>query len=215
MWVVKLGGSMAHDPTLRDWVSVLVACPDPVVIVPGGGPFAEEGRRLQRTWLWDDARAHTLALLTMDLFGQVLCTLNPDLHPLESVDTLDTESRAPMTWVWVPSRDVLADVSVEASWDVTSDSLSAWLAERIQARGLLLVKSAEPRSEDTSLVSLIRAGLVDRAFLRHGPRAGCPIGLLHRDRAAQFDGWRAGRPGSGHVVDDIVSGLKPVSGCNR
>lgn len=205
MWVVKLGGSMAHDPTLRDWVSVLVACPDPVVIVPGGGPFADEVRRLQRTWQFDDAWAHILAVQAMDLFGHVLCTLHPDLHPLDSLEMLTPESRAPKTWVWIPSHDVLADVSMEASWDVTSDSLSAWLAGRIEARGLLLVKSAEPRTHDTSLFSVVSAGLVDRAFLQHGPRARCPIGLLHRDRADQFDGWCSGRPGSGHVVNITVS----------
>jgi aspartokinase-like uncharacterized kinase len=215
VWVVKLGGSLAHDPALRAWVSVLVACPDPVVIVPGGGPFADEVRRLQRTWLFDDVRAHALALRAMDLFGEVLCALHPDLRPLESLDAWNTESREPATRVWVPSRDVLADASVEASWDITSDSLSAWLARRVRARGLLLVKSAEPRTEDTDLVSLVREGLVDRAFEQYGPRAGCPIGLLHRDRADQFGGWLAGRPGCGHIVNTTVSNLEPVSGHSR
>lgn len=217
MWVVKLGGSMAHDPTLRAWVSVLVACPDPVVIVPGGGPFADEVRRLQRTWLFDDVSAHALAMQAMDLFGRVVCALHPGLRPLYSLDVLNAESleHAPRVWVWVPSHDVLADLSLEASWNVTSDSLSAWLAKRIKARGLLLVKSVEPRTEDTSLVTLISEGLVDRAFVEHGQRAGCPIGLLHRDRADQFDGWRAGRPGYGYVLDPAVSGLKRASGCSR
>lgn len=211
MWVVKIGGSLAHDPALRSWVSVLADCPEPVIIVPGGGPFADEVRRLQTTWLFGDVPAHALALRAMDMFGGFLCALHPGLRPLESLDAWNTSSYGSATRVWVPSCGVLADASMMASWDVTSDSLSAWLARRVSARGLLLVKSTEPGTEQVDLVTLVNEGLVDRAFVHYGPRAGCPIGLLHRDCAQQFGGWLAGRPDCGHIVHTTVCAAKTVN----
>lgn len=192
---------MAHDASLHAWLSELVSCPDPVVVVPGGGPFADEVRRLQQTWLFDDGRAHALALRAMDLFAETLCALHPGVSPLFSLEEIPDTSPAEQTVrVWIPTRDVLADSSVDRSWDVTSDSLSAWLAGRIRARGLLLVKSKEPDTEDGSLMGLVEEGLLDRAFPRYGPQAGCPIGLLHRDRSGKFDGWRNGRSGCGYRI---------------
>ncbi len=201
MWVVKLGGSLAHDASLHAWLSELVNCPDPVVVVPGGGPFADEVRRLQQTWLFDDGRAHALALRAMDVFAETICALHPGVSPLESLQEMpDTGRVERAVRVWIPSRDVLADSSVEQSWDVTSDSLSAWLAGRLRAHGLLLVKSKEPDTEDGSLMNLVEEGLLDRAFLRYGPQAGCPIALLHRDRSGKFDGWRSGWSGCGYRI---------------
>ena len=43
--------------------------------------------------------------------------------------------------VWLPAKMVLAAPEVPQSWDVTSDSLAAWLAGTLSARRLLLIKS--------------------------------------------------------------------------
>ena len=42
--VVKLGGSFAFSEHLRAWLEALTACAGRVVIVPGGGPFADTRR---------------------------------------------------------------------------------------------------------------------------------------------------------------------------
>ena len=41
--IVKLGGSHATGPHLNDWLTAIAAEAGPIVIVPGGGPFAERG----------------------------------------------------------------------------------------------------------------------------------------------------------------------------
>ncbi|MFA7096705.1 MAG: aspartate kinase, partial [Gammaproteobacteria bacterium] len=41
MWIVKLGGSLAQNPALKDWLEVLARDgAGRVVVVPGGGPSA-------------------------------------------------------------------------------------------------------------------------------------------------------------------------------
>ena len=45
MWVVKIGGSLSHDPMLRKWlVELCEVGGGRVVIVPGGGDFADKVR---------------------------------------------------------------------------------------------------------------------------------------------------------------------------
>jgi dihydroneopterin aldolase len=52
------------------------------------------------------------------------------------------------------------------SWDVTSDSLAAWLAGRIGAGSVLLVKQVEPPASPVSAEVLAAQGIVDAAFPR-------------------------------------------------
>jgi 5-(aminomethyl)-3-furanmethanol phosphate kinase len=57
----------------------------------------------------------------------------------------------------------MAEETIAASWAVTSDSLAAWLARRLGARRLVLVKSAAAPSA-AAPAELAARGLVDAAF---------------------------------------------------
>jgi len=59
---------------------------------------------------------------------------------------------------------VAADSSVPENWDVTSDSLAAWLAGQLNVATLLLVKSLEIRGPEPDVEELVRRGWVDAAF---------------------------------------------------
>lgn len=159
MWVVKLGGSLAHGDALTDWLDALLDCP-PLVLVPGGGPFADQVRVAQSRWGFDDATAHHLALLAMEQYGRMLCGLRPALVPAATAGALTTAVRAGTTAVWMPVGMALADPAIPRSWDMTSDSLAAWLAARLGATGLLLIKSARLDPDDT-LERLAATGVVD------------------------------------------------------
>jgi len=67
--------------------------------------------------------------------------------------------------VWLPGPG--ATPCVEASWRVTSDSLALWLAGRLAARRVLLVKSVPRLPPDPDVVALVDAGVVDPAFPEH------------------------------------------------
>jgi Amino acid kinase family len=65
--VVKLGGSFAFSEHLRKWVEALAACVGRVVIVPGGGPFADAVRLAQTRMGFDDRAAHQMWPRTREL----------------------------------------------------------------------------------------------------------------------------------------------------
>jgi 5-(aminomethyl)-3-furanmethanol phosphate kinase len=165
--VVKLGGSFAFSQHLHAWISVLTACSGRVVIVPGGGPFADAVRSAQSRMGFDDQTAHHMALLAMEQYGLALISLNGLLAAADSADVIQRELAAGKIPVWMPARMALAADDVAQSWDVTSDSLAAWLAGRIGASRLFLVKHLPFRSGRVGCDDLVAKGFVDKAFARH------------------------------------------------
>ena len=164
MWIVKLGGSLAMAETLPSMLDVL-SCygGGEIVVVPGGGPFAEVVHESQTYWKFDDSSAHYMALLAMTQFGLMLSGMQPGLVPVERQEDIERVLANAGVPIWLPTEMVTDDESIEHSWDVTSDSLAAWLARRLGASRLLLVKSVEVES-DLSAEALARLGIVDTSF---------------------------------------------------
>ncbi len=177
IWVVKLGGSLARSRELPHWLRACAALAGRVVLVPGGGPYADAVRRAQRAQGFDDAAAHALALGAMEQFGRQLCALQAGLIPAATAAALREALAAGLTPVWMARAMVLADAGIAPNWSVTSDSLAAWLAHGLRADGLVLVKSVAAATAD--IHALAAAGVVDAAFPRWA--AGLQsLRLLHR-----------------------------------
>ena len=70
--IVKLGGSHATGPHLKDWLAAIAAEAGSIAIVPGGGPFADAVRAAQASIGYDDRAAHAMALMAMAQFGRAL-----------------------------------------------------------------------------------------------------------------------------------------------
>lgn len=140
MWIVKLGGSLAASPHLPLWLEALSQTA--AVIVPGGGPFADAVREAQARWHFDEATAHHMAILGMRQYGRMLTGLCPKLLAATTLEEL--MANPGQAKVWLPLPELLDDAGIPATWDISSDSLAAWLAGQTQAANLLLVKSIAP-----------------------------------------------------------------------
>ena len=135
MWIVKLGGSLATADNLPVWLDMLRSHGGgEVVIVPGGGPFAELVLKSQEFWCFDNSSAHFMALLAMAQYGLMLAAVHPDLVPVEIESDLRVVLAKGGVPIWLPTLMVNDDPDIEPSWDVTSDSLSAWLAGRLRSQ---------------------------------------------------------------------------------
>lgn len=185
MWVVKLGGSLLGSPELARWLDTLVKISDgKVLIVPGGGMFADAVRQAQETSLINDAVAHHLALLAMDQFGLLLAGMNPGLVTASSELEIAERGWQHRGIVWLPSRMVLADESIPKNWHVTSDSLSAWVANKIGSEHLVLVKSKDlanyAKTSPIAMQTLIADGLIDNAFAEFGAQSNAQMWVLNK-----------------------------------
>jgi len=183
--VVKLGGSLAFAPALTEWLAALAAGSGRVVLVPGGGPFADQVRDAQRRRPFDDATAHRMALLAMEQYGLMLCGLHPALRPAASRASIARLCRQGLVPVWLPSAMALGRPEIAESWDVTSDSLAAWLAGTLGLRHLVLVKSAPP-PEPATVERLVTAGYIDPMLPELLRRDGIAAHCVSVDQAAAF-----------------------------
>lgn len=168
MWVVKVGGSLASHANLRTWLRALA--PFPVLVVPGGGPFADVVRHAQNRWGFGNRVAHDMAILAMQQYGRMLADLGGGLRTFSST-TPGTDQPSAAS-IWLPNPDDLSDIP--PSWAMTSDSLAAWLAGKMGATDLLLIKAAlhgQPEKWPYAKIADIRAlaakGLVDPVFPRY------------------------------------------------
>ena len=165
MWVVKIGGSLLGSPELEKWLDVAAKFSDGnIIIVPGGGVFANAVREAQILSKISDVCAHRLALLAMDQFGLMLANMNPLLATASSEMEIDERTWQHRGIIWLPSKMVLSSNSIPQNWDMTSDSLAAWLAQKLGAQHLILVKSDKPSDKKLCLKAITKDGLVDPVF---------------------------------------------------
>ena len=153
-----------------------------------------------------------MALLAMEQFGRMLIGLQPGLRPAASRTEIARTRRAGLTAVWMPTRMVLDEPRIAASWDITSDSLAAWLAGRLAADRLLLVKSVPLAGDDIAAATLARRGVVDPAFPTYAARSAREVWCI--DDAAPAHLARAFRTGHGPGVR-IATGAETKSGSSR
>jgi 5-(aminomethyl)-3-furanmethanol phosphate kinase len=174
--IVKLGGSLAAAGTLPRWLDVILAQGGGrAVIVPGGGAFADGVRAAQQRLRFSDRTAHRMALLAMQQYALLIEELAPSLRACADERQIAVALAAGSVALWLPCQMVEADPAIAESWDVTSDSLAAWLAGHVGATRLVLVKSAPAPDTPLSPERLAALGLVDPAFPAYAAKAGVPV----------------------------------------
>lgn len=175
--IVKLGGSFADSAHLKDWLGAIAAGGGRSVLVPGGGPFADQVRVQQRLWGFDEATAHHLAILAMEQYGRMLAALQTDLVPAASRHAMSAVLKDGRVPVWLACEMAIGRPEIPESWSVTADSLAAWLAGVLGSEHLVLVKSTDPPPGASSAQDLQQAGLVDPTFpaflAKSGARGWC------------------------------------------
>lgn len=203
MWVLKLGGSLARSPDLPRWLRALAEHGGGrLILVPGGGPFAEAVREIQQQWRFADGTAHRMALLAVDQYGWMLAGMDPRLVIAQARDELLTHLRAGHVPVWLPSRMAGAREDIPASWQITSDSLAAWLALELGAPRLLLIKAVAPDRGKVGAEELSARGIVDATF---------PSFLARGEFTAWWVGSQAYQEIAGILKGDRAPGAEIVS----
>jgi aspartokinase-like uncharacterized kinase len=190
--IVKLGGSHATGPHLKDWLTAIAAEAGSIAIVPGGGPFADAVRTAQVSMGFDDPAAHTMAMMAMAQFGCALQSLNPAFRLAASRSAILRALKDGKVPVWSPEPMARA-AELPETWELTSDSLAAWLTRALGARCLLLVKHGRFETETIDAHDLVARGVVDPLFPRYLKESGARAWLASpTDSARLTDGLRGG-----------------------
>jgi aspartokinase-like uncharacterized kinase len=162
--VVKVGGSLfdhaGFGPAIRQWLATIR---EPVMLVAGGGLFADAVRTYDRIHGLGEEQSHWLAIRAMAVTAEMLQSI---IGEMPNVTFLDAVAFCK------------ADSALPHSWTVTSDSIAARAAEQLSASRLILLKSINLPSgipwPDAS-----KAGLVDEFFPQAVANLKCPVEWLN------------------------------------
>ena len=137
--MVKIGGGLLRAEGLEGLRRACtevneIATRRPVLVVPGGGPFADAVRAVDAQVGLGDGVAHELALRAMDQLGAMLAPMLSAAEPL-------TDLVAPRALGVLAAAPAFTGRSgIPESWAVTSDSLAVLAAGAIGAEEAVLLK---------------------------------------------------------------------------
>ena len=165
--VIKIGGSLALQPERLRVLCTRISeysKTHRLIVVPGGGEFADVVRTLDKRFSLSCRTSHKMAVLGMDQYGLMLLDLLPNsacVSKLEEVKYCLGQGKLP---VFLPSNLLFSEDPLENSWNVTSDSIAVYLADRMQVQKLLLITdvdgvySGDPKANpDSKLIRKLSA----------------------------------------------------------
>ena len=142
--VVKVGGGVLSDGEVFNAVLGVIseaANHLRLVVVPGGGPFADTVRMIDRRLSLSDDAAHWMAVLAMDQYAHLIASsLNRGVVVETAAEIAGVNPGC--VPVLAPSRWLREADPLPHTWAVTSDSIAAWVAGVLGASRLVVVKPA-------------------------------------------------------------------------
>jgi hypothetical protein len=187
--VVKIGGSLLHQGA--EIVSVVRSSHRPLLIVPGGGTFAD---MVRHSAVNDDA-AHWMAIAAMDQYGWMLASWG-----IGTTDLLEIPGRP---CVLLPYRVMRERDPLPHSWDVTSDTIAAWVASML-GTDLLLLKSVDGITRRGVLLPMVSkpvvSDVVDPCFIRFVLKNRVRAYLINGMNTERVKRWLEGEMVPGTVI---------------
>ena len=102
--------------------------------------------------------ANYLALKSTEIFARMLKEIDEDIQLIKNIKSLKKGNLK----VWLPSKLLKEESSFLKNWDSTSDSVAAWLYEKLNAKGLLFIKSLKLTRKRYNLKYLQDQKIIDQ-----------------------------------------------------
>jgi 5-(aminomethyl)-3-furanmethanol phosphate kinase len=197
--VLKIGGSLGRGDGLE------VLCREirrlgerfRILVVPGGGEFADQVRTTSARFKLSETTAHCMALLAMDQYGYLLNQLIAGSYLTADLPSACRATEAGKVSILLPSTPTLQYSELPHSWHVTSDTISAWVTHRVHCRRLVLLKDVD--------------GLFSVAPAKEFPAALIPELTLKQlsERSGGVDEYLPCYLASAHLETWVINGLFP------
>lgn len=171
MTLVKIGGSLLDLADLSIRLTSLFTAleSDRLALLAGGGGAADLVRDWDRRFGLTSESAHDLAIDSLSLTAGLLTRLLPESALVDCRRQAD-ECVASKHVAVLNSRPILSEIEIRTGqqlpfgWDVTSDSIAAWIGRHWKCDRLVLVKSVD--SPSTLEATTPKTAALDRAFVQ-------------------------------------------------
>ena len=145
--VFKIGGKiLENSDNLKSTISQLTQlCEEKIlqkiIVIPGGGSLANFVRSLDEVLQIGDDLAHWIAIYSMNYNGIMLNRKYPDLESVEKLKTIQDAKQ--MFCIFLPYSFLREDNTLPHNWDVTSDSIALYVANKLKLNQCFLIKNVD------------------------------------------------------------------------
>ncbi|TES94907.1 MAG: hypothetical protein E3J90_10960 [Promethearchaeota archaeon] len=112
-----------------------------IIIIPGGGSYANFVRKLDEELQFGDDLAHWMAVYSMNYNGMILNRKYPALETIEKLTTFQDAKQ--MFCIFLPYSFLRKDDTLPHNWDVTSDSIALYVANKLKLSQCFLIKNID------------------------------------------------------------------------
>ncbi len=112
-----------------------------IIILPGGGTFSNSVRRLDKDLQIGDDLAHWIAIYSMNYNGIILNRKYPDREIIEELKTFQDAKQ--MFCIFLPYSFLREEDTLPHNWDVTSDSIALYIANKLKLNRCFLIKNVD------------------------------------------------------------------------
>jgi len=171
-WVVKVGGALAKAGALDGALAVierLIGAGHKIVIVPGGGEYADFIRRHGAENKLPDETTHLQAILAVCQFGHEIAVKMKNARTVASATQARHALAAGKIPVYLPDG-AITDSLAPKGWETTSDAIAGAICRRMGYRRLVLLKCVDGVMEGGRLLAIapvalaVQQGIVDPVF---------------------------------------------------
>lgn len=137
--------------------------------MPGGGAFADKVREYYAEYAFSDTAAHKMAIISEDMVGILIGEYLKNgilTDNLNKIQQILKQSKIP---IFLPSKTLLKLDELPHTWDITSDSIAVYLANKLKISTVILVKdvdglyTADPKKDSNAeLIQSIKAAEIDK-----------------------------------------------------
>jgi len=145
--VFKIGGKILENSNnIKSTISQLTHLYDEkilqkILVIPGGGSFANFVRSLDEVLQIGDDLAHWIAIYSMNYNGIILNRKYPNLETIEKLKTFQDAKQ--MFCIFLPYSFLREDDTLPHNWDVTSDSIALYVANKLKLSQCFIIKNID------------------------------------------------------------------------
>jgi hypothetical protein len=157
--VVKIGGSLFPNYAIE--LAKRLKDTDSVIVL-GGGEFANLIRRYDSEIHFSDEINHWAAIDCMDIIAKLVCDKVESAKLAYSIEEVNKISNDGFTPIFAVSKFLKTEDPFECSWDVTSDSIAAYISHLLNANLFIVtnvngIYTQEPKEPGSTFISKIDA----------------------------------------------------------
>ncbi|MHA2181477.1 MAG: amino acid kinase family protein [Promethearchaeota archaeon] len=143
----KIGGKILENfEDLNSTISQLTQLFDrgriqKIILIPGGGSLVNFIRKVYSELKFTEELGHWMGIISMNYNGIELGKKFPELDVIEDINRLKQLDRT--LSIFLPYRFLKEIDKLPHSWDVTSDSITLFLAKELEIRHCFLIKDID------------------------------------------------------------------------